>query len=225
MRAASLCLVGLAALLSACHVPPPTREQVMQLGYLTPEQTYETWRTAVQGEYLVQEYECLSKDYRSRNGNLSLSTYSEVRDAILEEKPWLRPGLHRAEAAQVVSRTPEVVVLQALVRGPLWIDDHWLWVRLVREGFTAVHVKDMPSRAMYGKRGVDVLGTNALSARRRGEQTTLHAQVAVPTETDEGTIWPEDIVFVQVGWHWKIDDFGSVNEPLAAETATPEWGG
>lgn len=194
----------------------------MQFGYLTPEQAYESWRTAIQGEYLVQEYECLSKDWRLRNGKVSLSTYSEIRDSVLEQNPGLRQGLYRAEKVDLVARTSEMVVFQARIRGPLWIADRWLWVRLVREGFTAVHVEDTPARATFGERDVDLLREDVLSAERRGDKTTLVAKVIVDTDTDDGTAWPRDVVLLQVGWRWKVDDFDVVDAPLVAEATIPE---
>jgi hypothetical protein len=40
---------------------------------------------------------------------------------------------------------------------------------------------------------------------------------ATPSATDEGTTWPQDVVLMQVGWHWKVDAFDVVDEPLATE--------
>src|SRR5688572_22097034 len=91
---ALLGFISVLALLASCRVPPPTIEQVLRLGYLTPEQAYESWRTAIQGNLLVEEYRSLSKDWRKRNGDgvvgVSLFTYSEARDSYLEQYPLAR---------------------------------------------------------------------------------------------------------------------------------------
>lgn len=216
-----LALIGLAlvsGLAPGCRVPPPTLEQVLQLGYLTPEQAYESWRTAIQGNLLVEEYQSLSKDWRRRNGDgvvgVSLFGYSEVRDFVLEQRPHLRLALKLVEPPQLIARSSDEVIMQARIPGPLWFPDHWLWVRLVREGFTSVHTIDLPDRATHGTRDIDVLGTRVLTARRDGDDTTLEARVRVPTVTDDGTEWPRDVVLMQVGWEWKIDDFDVLPAPV-----------
>jgi hypothetical protein len=206
-------------LAAGCRVPPPTLQQVLQLGYLTPEQAYESWRTAIQGNLLVEEYRCLSKGWRRRNGDgvggVSLFAYSEVRDAHLEAEPLLRLALKRADPPRLIAQSPAEVIFQARIPGALWYADHWLLVRLVREGFTAVHTIDRPDQAMHGERAVDLLRTGALSATSDGEETTLEARVQVPSVTDDGTEWPRDVVLMQVGWEWKVDDFDVLPEPVA----------
>jgi len=213
------------ALSASCRVPPPTLDQVLRLGYLTPEQAYESWRTAVQGELLVEEYGSLSKGWRQRNGNgdsrggVSLFAYSEVRDWYLEQYPLARLAFRRAEPPQWIARSADEAILQARIPMPLWYADHWLVVRLVREGFTAVHVADQPEKAMYGARDIDLLEREVLSATLDGDRTTLDARIQVPAVTDDGTEWPNDVVLLQVGWEWKIDHFEVLPEPIAPESS------
>lgn len=211
-RAVILCLLGGAA---GCVVPRPTVAQLLDMGHSTPTQTYDTWLTALQGELLVEEYECLSKGWRKRNGDVSLFGYSEVRDATLARYPLLRWALHRAERPREVSRTADAVVLEARIPGYLWVPAHWLRVRLVRQAFTAVTVEGEPSAASFGRQDINLHEEGALRIIRRGAKTTLEARIEVPASPDDGTVWPEDLLLLEVGYRWRVDDFGVFDDPLA----------
>jgi len=82
--------------LQACCVTPPTAEELMDLGYRSPEQTFHTLRAAIRGDLPRLEYRSLSADFRSRNG-LSQLTYREFRGEWFAKNPWLKSAISGAE--------------------------------------------------------------------------------------------------------------------------------
>jgi hypothetical protein len=210
--------LALLLLLAGCKVPEPTVRQGLDYGFRTPEQTFRSWRTAVQGDLLVEEYKTLSKSWRARNGGTSLFTYSEARDTVLERYPQLRWALYRAKEPEVLARGERVALLQSRVPGPLWFDDKWLVVQLVREGFWDVWVDSDPYQPTYGRTVPDIVDSRNLYFSDKQGPPLLYGIVEV--ERDE-TKWPDDVDLLQVGWEWKIDDFQLLDAPMAPEDPLP----
>jgi hypothetical protein len=210
--------LGLLLLVAGCQVPEPTVRQGLDYGFRTPEQTFRSWRTAVQGDLLVEEYKTLSKSWRARNGGTSLFTYSEARDTVLERYPQLRWALYRAKEPEVLARGERVALLQSRVPGPLWFDDKWLVVQLVREGFWDVWVDSDPYQPIDGRTVSDIVDSRNLYFSDQQGTPLLYGIVQVKPEDAE---WPDDVGLLQVGWEWKIDEFQLLDEPMKPEDSLP----
>lgn len=211
------CLV-LLLLLAGCKVPAPTVRQGLDYGFRTPEQTFRSWRTAVQGDLLVEEYKTLSKSWRARNGGTSLFTYSEARDTVLERYPQLRWALYRAKEPEVLARGERVALLQSRVPGPLWFGDKWLVVQLVREGFWDVWVESEPYQPIDGRTVPDIVDSQNLYFSDKQGTPLLYGIVQVDPDDAK---WPDEAGLLQVGWEWKIDDFQLLDEPMSPDDPLP----
>jgi len=194
--------------------------QGLDYGFRTPEQTFRSWRTAVQGDLLVEEYKTLSKGWKARNGGVSLFNYSEARDSVLEETPQLRWALYRAKEPEVIARGERAVVLQSRVPGPLWFGDRWLVVHLVREGYWEVWLDSDPLQPRFGFVVPDVVESNHLYYHfdEKSKRPLLYGIVEVEKDAAK---WPHDVSLLQVGWEWKIDNFELLEAPLDANEPAP----
>lgn len=193
-------------------MPAPTVLQGLEFGFRTPVQTFRSWRTAVQGNLLAEEYRSLSKGFRQ---GMSLFDYSEARDALLEETPHLRWALYRAKEpeALAIAEKEGVAYLQSRIPGPLWFKDQWLFVRLVRQGYWDVWVEGEDPQ---GRMVPDIIASYNLQYDEKSQFLYGVAKL----DPKDGK-WPDDVQQFQVGWEWKIDDFKLLDEPLsAADVAT-----
>jgi hypothetical protein len=122
----------LLALTAGCCVTPPSAEEVLNLGFRSPEQTLETFQAGVRGELARLEYRCFSVGFRDRNG-LSQLAYREFRERELEPKPWFKLGVADATISHSESLGPLRHRLVAESHGysfelTLTREDYWqLW--------------------------------------------------------------------------------------------------
>lgn len=219
--------LGLLCTLVGCKVPAPSVRQGLDYGFRTPEQTFRSWRTAVQGDLLVEEYKTLSKGWKARNGGVSLFTYSEARDVVLEAIPQLRWLLYRAKEPEVLARGEQVVILQSRIPGPLWFSDSWLVVRLVREGFWDLWVDQSPLQPIDGRVVQDLVGSHNLHYNPK-DSPLLYALIDFDRAQwqfpgSEDVRLPDDIGLLQVGWEWKIDAFDVLDAPLDPNQPVPNF--
>mgnify|MGYP006932671212 CR=1 FL=1 len=200
-----LLVVGLT---TACRVPPPTVQQGLEFGFRTPKQAFESWRTAVQGDLLVEEYRCFSRRWRARNG-VTLLKYGEARDELLSEVPKLRWALYRADAAEFLDRQERSALLVARVPGPLWVNDQYLLVTLRRQGFWELSVEDTPLEPEFGDQVEDPFRSQLFWFDKEGDRFfVIVDEFGARTEGAD----PDSIHLVAAGWEWKIDDFTVVDE-------------
>jgi len=89
--------------LQGCCVTPPTAEELLDLGYRSPEQAFLTLRAAVRGDLPRLEYRSLSAGFRRRNG-LSQLSYREFREDWYRQNPWIRTALSSAEIQEQTMR-------------------------------------------------------------------------------------------------------------------------
>lgn len=198
-------LLGLAP---ACRVPSPSVQQGLEYGFRTPKQAFESWRTAVQGDLLVEEYRCFSRRWRARNG-VTLLKYGEARDELLSEVPKLRWALYRADAPEFLDRQERSALLVARVPGPLWVSDQYLLVTLRRQGFWEVSVEDTPLEPEFGDQVEDPFRSQLFWFDEEGDR--FFVIVDDFSDRAEGAD-PDSIHLVAAGWEWKIDDFTVVDE-------------
>lgn len=200
--------VALLALSAACAVPPPTVKQGLEYGFRTPKQAFESWRTAVQGDLLVEEFRCFSRRWRARNG-VTLLTYGEARDQVLTEVPRLRWALYRADAPEYLDRRERSAMLVARVPGPLWVDDQYLLVTMRRQGFWELSVEDTPLEPEFGDQVEDPFRSRLLWHDEAGDRFFV---IVDDFEARTDGADPSSIHLAAAGWEWKIDDFTVVDE-------------
>ena len=116
------------AIVHACRIPSPTVQQGLNYGFRSPEQAYQSWRTALQGDLLEEEYRCFSGTWKAEYGVDTMTAYGLGRDTLFERFPKLRWLLSRAEPPEEVSRSESSVTFQVKVPAPLWFDDRYLLV-------------------------------------------------------------------------------------------------
>jgi len=78
-------------LITVATTPPPP-------DYSTPEATLITFHNAFKADDREAEYECLSHEFKRRNGNLGLSGYYDMRTVIEQEytlASWVLSGDRR----------------------------------------------------------------------------------------------------------------------------------
>ena len=98
--------------LAAC-VGAPDAERLLAVGWRTPEQAFETFKTAIAADQPHLEYRCFSAGFRRANG-LSENVYREARARLLEEQPFIR-WFSKAEIERSESRGERVQYLEVVV--------------------------------------------------------------------------------------------------------------
>ncbi len=215
-----LATLVLLACTSACYVPPPTAQQRLDYGFDTPLQAFESFRTAVQGNQLSDEYRCFSRGWREATGAESLSHYSEARDRALEKVPQLRAALHRAEDPEITVMGRSALLVSRIA-GPLWVDDRWLVMRLDLEGYWDVWTKDQPKRPTEGLAVQDPVAEGFMLY----DDETGSYRVIIDYFADEtGDLDPAEVWAVKAGWWWKVGDFYVVDDPEMIPQVIPQKG-
>ena len=177
--------------LQACCVTPPTAEELMDLGYRSPEQTFLTLRAAVRGDLPRLEYRSLSAGFRSRNG-LSQLSYREFRGEWYAKNPWLKPALSQAE---ILERTDHPDGRHSVLRGGILGEE--ARIHLVAEDFAQL----WDQSELREDLAVEDMGA-LLSSRDGSWVASVPGKGEAPTE-------------LRLGREWKIDGIERV------ETATP----
>lgn len=128
-RLLSLALAFLSpALAAGCCVTPPTAEEILDLGFRSPEQTLRTFQAGVRGDLPTLEFRCFSAAYRRRNG-VSMLTYLEFRERELASSPWFQRVVADAKILTSKSLGEARHLLVVDLHG------HEVEVELVREDF------------------------------------------------------------------------------------------
>jgi len=172
-----------------CCASPPNAEELLNLGYRSPTQSFRTLRAAVRGDLPRLEYRSLSSNFRRRN-SLSQLTYREFREVWYAENPWIRAALSRADVLEIIERSPERVTLRV---GVLGAD---AFVDLVAEDFYQLWDGDELREDAL----VNDLGEH-LNAEGGAWIVRLPGSGAAPSE-------------LRLGREWKVDDIRSA-EPTA----------
>lgn len=98
--------------LAGC-ISPPDAEALLAVGFRSPEQTFETFKTAVRGDLATLEYRCLSAGFRSAN-NLSAHTYVTAREELLRENPFIK-WVARAKIEKSETRGDRAHYIEAVI--------------------------------------------------------------------------------------------------------------
>ena len=156
----------------------------------SPRHTVEAFSTYVQGGLYEQEYYCFSRDFRRRNGGLTLQIYGEVRDRLRREQPWL-DWFAKVEVVGEESLGEGVHQVLARVAG------RTMAVRLVREDFWRIVAAD--GRLVDGRGRFEEWVR--VEPGRDGD-SLLHARLPLgEADMDFSTL-----TSVSVERLWKIDD-------------------
>ncbi|MDF1798188.1 MAG: hypothetical protein P1V81_03355 [Planctomycetota bacterium] len=81
-------LVLIAGLMASC-VSPPTAEELLDVGFRSPEQAFRTYQTAMAGDHLDLEYRCLSAKFRADN-QIDGLVYRLGREELLKRQPFVK---------------------------------------------------------------------------------------------------------------------------------------
>lgn len=204
-----LAFLGLVGLAAGCRVPSPTVRQGLDYGFRTPKQAFESWRTAVQGNLLAEEYGCFSRRWRAENGGVTLQMYGEVRDRLLDEYPQLRWAVYQAEAPEEYGRTERGSLLVSKVPAPLFFKDRYLIVQLRKQGFWELSVEETPRQPEFRDEVSDPIDSQLFYY----DDSSDRFFVIVPGFSDETDLaGAEAIHLATAGWEWKIDQFEIVDE-------------
>jgi hypothetical protein len=197
-------VLGLVGLAAGCRVPAPTVRQGLDYGFRTPKQAFGSWRTAVQGNLLVEEYRCFSRHWRATN-RVTLLDYGEARDQILEEYPQLRWAVYSARDPEELVRNERAAILVSKIPGPLWFEDRFLLVKLRRQAFWELSVEDSPLRPEFGGQ----IDQDPFRAGLYYFDESSDRFFVIIDEFSENTDLPdaEVIHLAAAGWEWKIDSF------------------
>jgi hypothetical protein len=198
-RSSAVLTAAWTLILGACVCPPKT-EDVLQIGFRTPEQAFRTFQTATRLDDPDLELRCFSKGFRERN-QISQLTWREAREELYGRQPWLRVGI---VGADVVER--EVHESRARLRIDTAAGDYE--VRLVREDFAE------------GWAGVERVFDEELS-----DETHLPWDEATGVRAgSNGRVWfygqvklPEGVggaalTEVRFGREWKVDDIAPIED-------------
>ncbi len=193
------CSYGVPALLWAasslgCRLAPPTPEEVLATGFLSPEQTFRTFQTALRADLEDLEYRCLSSSFKERKGIMQLG-WREFREKLLRDEPWLRHAA-RARILETVALAEDRSRIVAEVN-TLFADAQFA-VLLVREDSYQTADASGPLEGAYASWREIV----------RADGQTLELRIPRPqgVELDE-------LAEIQAVRQWKIESFDILEEP------------
>ena len=195
--------VPLLGTLPACVSPPPA-EDVLAVGFRSPEQTFRSFQTALRADLVDLEYRCLSSGFKRAN-RVSQLVYAKGREQLLKEQPFFKLAATASiEESQVIS--PDRVRLTAVVEA-LWYEKRF-HVDLVREDFYETFDAEGRLEDDYA------VWSELLS--RDGRRLVLEVPMPEGTGLDE-------LTEVRAGREWKIDGFGAIAEadPTPPAPANP----
>ena len=205
LRTAVLALPLLAA---GCYSTPPNAEEILNLGFRTPEMTFRTFQAGVRGELPRLEYRCLSGGFRSRN-HLSQILYREFRDSELAPKLWFRVGVPDAEILESIALSVGRHRIRAGAYG------HEFVLEFVREDFFAIYageelLADEPITNSSFPDWLEIYRPEGLDG------WYLAAGAELPSELAEQSANEllRELTEFRIGRDWKIDSIGGAAPPI-----------
>jgi hypothetical protein len=187
--------LGLSISLSACCVAPPRAEDVLAVGFRTPEQAFHTFQTAIRADDPGAELRCLSASFVAEN-QLSELVFREFWEHYTSENPFLRKGITDAtiEAPAEVRRGR--ARMRAVSHG------RRMEISFVREDFCEAwegNVRRIDEAAPFSER----------SGVQTGSDGTRWIYGHMPVSEGVAT---DRITELRVGREWKIDGFQMLEE-------------
>ena len=193
--ALGLWTLGFALAVSACCVAPPRAEDLLAVGFRTPEQAFGTFQTAIRADDPGALRRCLSADFVAEH-HLSEQVFREFWERFTAENPFLRKGITDA------SIEPPVEVRRGRARLRAVSHGRRIEIAFVREDFCEAWEG--------GERRIDEA---APFSERSGVQTgadgTRWMYGRMPLAEGVAT---DRITELRVGRVWKIDGFEMLEE-------------
>lgn len=198
LRSIALVLAVLATGTS-CATPAPTPENLIQVGFRSPSQTFRTFQSAVGADLIDLEYRCYAEEFK-REWDITQGNYRVARKQLFDRIPWVRrvstatiqsetvidPGLVRVDArVTFLFQTVDVEVY--LARS----DFYELWVGDERIGDANVEFGEIVRRVSEGE-GFD-----------RTEMVLAAVELDAPVPPNVMRRLDE-ITEVRVGREWRI---------------------
>ncbi|MFH1998235.1 MAG: hypothetical protein ABIK28_01075 [Planctomycetota bacterium] len=186
---------------AACTTPP------MAPDFTTPAKTLRTFHNAFIHDDAGLEYECLSRDFKKENGNISLSRYHDFRVEFKAQHPMLQffSGLVDIEESiqeQQISPDGRLAVLK---------------LDLVGEEFVVVFIRENTYRIEYDspsarpEEGLIDPMEKIISARGNEMELTLPLTKKTRKRLQE-------IKRIEVKEQWKFREFSSLSENSSVST-------
>jgi hypothetical protein len=180
---------------SSCCVAPPRPQDLLSLGYRTPEQAFSTFQTAVRADDPGLLRLCLSADFKARN-KLSEQVMREYWDRLKKQQPFLRKGL-----------------ADALPEGPAEVRGDRARLRAKSHGhsITLVFAREEFCEAWGG--GEKLADESAPFRKRTGMQEGaqgerwIYGRMPLPPG-----VAIDRVTELRFGQEWKIDDFAMDDE-------------
>lgn len=105
--------LAVAALGSSCAVTPPAPEALVNVGFRSPKQAFQTFQSAVGADLIDLEYRCYADAFK-REWDITQGNYRVARKQLFDEIPWV----DRVSTAEILAETvidPTLVRIDARV--------------------------------------------------------------------------------------------------------------
>lgn len=170
-------------ILCSCCVSAATSEDLLAVGFQTPQQTFRTFQTGLRSDLQGLEYRCLSRGFKQRGGGITQLGWRLFR----EENRWLK----YAAKAEIVEQAdqPDGRVRIVAILDTLFVDETFA-VDFVRQDFYET----------FDDQGLledDYVRWREIA---RSEGDSLVLEVPMP-----GGVDVLDITELRAGREWKID--------------------
>jgi len=207
-------LLALCLLAPACCTTPPSAEEILDLGFRTPETTLRTFQAGVRGDYPRLEYRCFSVAFRARSvPPLSQFLYRTFRERELAPHLWFSVGVPDAEIVESIALSARRHRIVARSHG------HEFELELVREDLWQLWAGDelLVDLPFTGESFSEWL---RLRSTDRGVALKLSADVLLSDVLldEEYAYWPpgelqQELTELRLIREWKIDSIGGLGSP------------
>ncbi|MEZ5978049.1 MAG: hypothetical protein R3F34_07520 [Planctomycetota bacterium] len=133
-RSATALVAGALALVASCATAPPTPEELVAIGFRSPEQTFRTFQAAVGADLIDLEYRCYASEFK-KEWKITQGNYRVARKELFAQMPWVR-RISRAEIRGTTYHETGLAQIDARVSFLLQTVD--IEVYLVRDGYFEV---------------------------------------------------------------------------------------
>ena len=206
----TLAAAALTCLAAAC-VSPPTAEELLAVGFRSPEQAFATYQTAMAGDHLDLEYRCLSQGFRDANG-IDGMVYRLAREELFRRQPFVKL-LAEGEVVRSTALGPDRHELVVEV-GALWIEEH-VRVLLGRSGFYETRRGERLAFDAFAPFDEHVF----VEPGQDGAPDLVYAIVPVPAGEDAA-----DLTELRLGQEWRIaglELLPDIDEPASTGSPRP----
>lgn len=183
--------------LSGCclFIPPPDAQELLSVGFRTPEQTFHTFQIGWRADEPDLERRCLSSGFLERN-RVGKLAYREFRERLAADQPLLRKGIADARIREPAERHGDRARLTTRSHGRILRFD------LVLDDYCEVWAGDQPVIDDYLG-----FGEHTGIQEGAGGSRWVFGRVEVPAGQEL-----ESLTELRFGREWKIDGFELLDE-------------